>query len=151
VTVKDRDRGWNEIRKQLRELDGATIKVGLQAGDPGGGGPSGATIAEIGFYNEFGTRRIPERSFIRSTADEKRGWRDITTKLYQSVLDRVRPAKTALELLGTMAQDDIKRKITTLRTPPNSPRTVEAKGSSNPLIDTGLMRASIRFVIGKDN
>lgn len=147
MTVTDRDMGWNEIKRQLTELDGAVVKVGLQAGDTD---KEGTSLAEIGFYNEFGTRTIPARSFIRSTHDDKNGWRDLTQRLYASVLDLKRPAKQALGLLGTAAQDDIKRKITDLDAPPNAPSTIALKGSSNPLIDTGQMRASIRFVIEKE-
>ena len=34
--------------------------------------------------------------------------------------------------------------------PPNSPKTVKLKGSSNPLIDTGTLRKSITYVVKED-
>ena len=38
---------------------------------------------------------------------------------------------------------DLKASINQISTPANKPETVEAKGSSNPLIDSGLMMRSI--------
>ena len=55
--------------------------------------------------------------------------------------------QTVLRTLGNKAQDDIKAEIVSLSTPPNSPLTIELKGSQNPLIDSGLMKDSVRWKI----
>ena len=52
----------------------------------------------------------------------------------------------ALRKLGIKAQGDIRAEITFLQSPPNS-ITVELKGSSNPLIDSGEMRAAVTFKV----
>ena len=49
--------------------------------------------------------------------------------------------------LGEMARGDIVESITKLNTPPNSPKTIALKGSSNPLIDTGFLRANVTFKV----
>ena len=49
----------------------------------------------------------------------------------------------ALARLGIQAADDIRSEITSLSLPANSPVTIAIKGSSNPLIDTGEMRAAV--------
>jgi hypothetical protein len=49
--------------------------------------------------------------------------------------------------LGILAQGDIQGAITSLTSPPNSPVTIEIKGSSKPLIDSGEMRAAVTFKV----
>jgi hypothetical protein len=49
--------------------------------------------------------------------------------------------------MGQLAEGHVKQEITDLRTPPNAESTIRAKGSDNPLIDTGALRQSIRYVI----
>ena len=49
--------------------------------------------------------------------------------------------------LGEIARGDIVKSITKLNTPPNAQRTIEQKGSSNPLIDTGFLRANVTFKV----
>ena len=49
--------------------------------------------------------------------------------------------------IGDFLKDRIQVSITTLRSPPNAPATVAAKGSSNPLEDTLTLRNSVDWVI----
>jgi hypothetical protein len=44
-----------------------------------------------------------------------------------------------------VAQNDVRKAIRDLDSPPNAESTIKAKGSSNPLIDTGQMINSIRW------
>lgn len=55
--------------------------------------------------------------------------------------------RTVLSKLGIQAQGDVQAEITSLSSPPNSPVTVALKGSSNPLIDTGEMRAAVSWKV----
>ncbi|MFN3506212.1 MAG: hypothetical protein ACK4ZU_01965 [Allorhizobium sp.] len=60
------------------------------------------------------------------------------------------PAKVMLQVLrklGIKAQGDIQEEITSLQSPPNAPSTIAQKGSSNPLIETGELRASVAFKV----
>jgi len=57
--------------------------------------------------------------------------------------------KKALEIMGQMIESDIKRKIVTLKTPPNKPDTIRKKGSSNPLVNKGFLKGAIRFIVKK--
>ena len=51
--------------------------------------------------------------------------------------------------LGEVARGDIVKSINQTNSPANSPITIEAKGSSKPLIDTGFLRANVTFKVGK--
>jgi hypothetical protein len=118
--------------------------------------PNGKTIAEVAFYNEFGTYnadgtvRIPERSFMRSAVDDNRDKYNaliekIVIMIYRGEWDLIH----GLEVLGLRVETDIKKRITDLRVPPNAPSTIKKKGSSNPLIDSGAMRAAVRYVVNQ--
>ena len=49
--------------------------------------------------------------------------------------------------VGAYAAGEVQERITDLREPPNAPRTIEAKGSDNPLIDTGFMQRSVSWEV----
>lgn len=101
--------------------------------------PTGERVAQVAFWNEFGTARIPPRPFLRSAiARNKSAWIETA----RAALSRELNARAALELVGEKARGDIVMSITTLSTPPNTLATIARKGSSNPLINTAQMRNS---------
>jgi hypothetical protein len=144
--VQDIDRGWNKFVENISKHSESGIKVGVLQTAPNTA--DGQTQATIAAQNEFGTKSIPERSFLRSTIDENRVNYNV---IIDSILERVylenRSMREQLGLLGQKVQSDIKRKIVTLRTPPNAPATIAEKGSDNPLIDTGQMLNSISYEV----
>src|SRR6266436_693869 len=74
--IIDKDLGWAEFFKTIREIKDARIKVGVL--DSSGGAEkepgSDITLAQLAGVLEFGTEdgRIPSRSVVRSTFDEER-------------------------------------------------------------------------------
>lgn len=113
-------------------------------------------LAQIAWWNEFGTKAkgwhpgIPARSFIRSTVDENLSKYDrINERLIVMAMSGSGDFYENLQILGLQIEMDIKRKITVLNNPANRPLTIKLKKSSNPLIDTGQLRSSIRYVVGK--
>jgi len=54
---------------------------------------------------------------------------------------------TAANLLGDATKGRIQEFAIDLRDPPNAQSTVDAKGSSNPLVDTGQMIGSIDYKV----
>jgi len=151
--VTDRDLGYNRFVRSMAQLRAATgaddagVYVGVRA--DAGNEPDGTPLVQIAAVQEFGSRdgRIPERSYLRSTIDAKqRSYLDALAK----AIDRAAMAPFALttlrrdlDRLGVRAVADVQITITKLRTPPNAPSTIERKGSSNSLIDTGRLRQSI--------
>lgn len=106
------------------------------------------TVAEIAFRNEFGFGRIPERSFMRSTLQEKR--QEIISfqvKLAKKIISGGIVTEQALGLLGQFVSDLIGRKVVALRSPPNAPETIARKKSSNPLIDKKQLKNSITYKV----
>lgn len=140
----------SRVMKQLRMVDRAVVTVGIQGDNareaPAEGVEREPNNAEVATWNEFGTSdgHVPARSFMRSTFDERRAE---LVEVQRKALDAVAAGKMtteqALHVIGEWFQGAVQKKIVDLRDPPNAPATIEAKGSSNPLIDTGQLRQSI--------
>jgi len=154
-----KDRGMSEIRKQIAALSGLAVKAGITE-DVGQnrqeGNENGPTIAQYAAWNEYGTRdgHIPSRPFIRGWVDSRREEIKATRKqLFTWVTEGKMDAERAIHLLGEFAQDGIKRYIINGNFEPNAESTKQRKkGSSQPLIDTGTMRNSVRYqVVKKDD
>lgn len=153
--VEDKDLGLNRIIRTLnKDLDGVVVKVGVQAKDKavrrGKGGSIRNTdqpLAVIAAIHEFGLGDMPQRSFLRSAYDENLPMID---KMIQRVANGAvfgLGTNAALNQLGNVVQGMVQRKIVDGPFVPNSPATIKRKKSSRPLIDTGHLRQSIRYVI----
>jgi len=151
VSVSDKDLGYDRIMKELRGLgkDDPSILVGIRQKD-------GQKVAEgeelnlatIAAFNEFGTSTIPSRPFLRSTVDENRSkYGEVIAKGLRAAIDGRQRFKVSLDRLGLMVVSDVQKKITDNDFPRNAPSTIERKGSSKPLIDTGRLRQSIDYEI----
>lgn len=153
--VEDKDLGLNRIIRTLnKDLDGVVVKVGVQAKDKavrrGKGGSIRNTdqpLAVIAAIHEFGLGDMPQRSFLRSAYDENL---PVIDKMIQRVAKGAvfgLGTNAALNQLGNVVQGMVQRKIVDGPFVPNSPATIKRKKSSKPLIDTGHLRQSIRYVI----
>ncbi len=117
--------------------------------------PKPVSIAEVAFWNEFGTYRkgkphIPARSFMASTMDEKREEHE---KFFGQIVDAILAGKMTvdkgLQVFGERIQADIQKKITDIKEPANAKSTLDAKyPKTNPLIVSGQMRNAIRYYVG---
>jgi len=125
-----------------------TVDVGII---DAGKHPSGdITVAGIGYAHEYGTATLPERSFMRSTIQKKK--KEIIAlqkKLLSQIIKKAMKVETGLGLLGEFMADAITQKIVSISSPPNTPETIAAKGSSNPLIDEGHLKNSITYEVNR--
>lgn len=129
---------------------GLKVKVGLPRGS-GTHGPSGMPVVELGAIHEFGTERVPERSFLRSTIREKRReHNDMIRRLGRNVIRGTETIERALGIVGTVVAANVQETIADGVPPPNAPSTIARKGSSTPLIDTGALRQSITHQVFRD-
>ncbi|WP_150284350.1 hypothetical protein [Rummeliibacillus sp. TYF-LIM-RU47] len=95
---------------------------------------------------------IPERSFIRSTFDEKNdAWMDFLESQIERVCELEIKARDVFERLGGIIAGDIQKKMNDLHTPKNAALTVANKGSSNPLIDTGQLKQHVTWKVVRDD
>ena len=56
---------------------------------------------------------------------------------------------TFFNTLGDYIAQQLQEYVTEVTTPPNHPFTIDRKGSSHPLIDSGRLRTSITFRVVK--
>jgi hypothetical protein len=157
ITLHDRLDVYQRIRKDIEEMGMTVVKVGFpQEAQPSaperkGTHPPASTIsevAEIAAFQEFGTERIPARPFFRQTVDNTRHeLPEFTKREYDGVLRGAHTVSQGLSRIGEWMAAKMKRTITTGDFEPLSARTIQAKGSSRPLIDTGQMRASVTYVV----
>lgn len=161
-SITDKRTAYDQLRADMANLDKAYVKVGwpyrTRVGQPSKIGSGHRTlrdqsqVAMIAASNEFGVKeaggkwKTPPRPAFRNALDGSRvKLGRVTRKIYDDVLlGRLTP-KEGLERIGIWMEGRVKRSITNLHTPANAQRTIEAKGSSNPLIDTGQMRNSVTF------
>ena len=91
------------------------------------------------------TIKIPQRSFLRATVDEKKAEiANLASNAVKSVINGTEP-DSAMRVVGLGIEGMVKRKIVAGPFAPNAPSTIKRKRSSQPLIDTGHMRQSIRY------
>lgn len=141
VTIQDMDLGMKKIFQDL-EADAKYVDIGVHSDES-------EQLLIIASANEFGTERgIPARSYIRSTVDnlEDKYAREIE-RLANHLIEGRYSKFQALSILGQIVEGDIKTKIINLKEPPNDPSTIKKKGSENPLVDTGLLGQSIRYIV----
>jgi len=129
----------------LKELKNYSVEVGIFGSDEY---VMVASVHEFGatIQRGKGSFSIPERSFLRTSFDEKNEeWASFFKNQLKYVLALEMDVQTLFNRLGARMVGDIQEKITDLDAPPNAPSTIAKKGSSNPLIDTGGLRMRITY------
>jgi len=151
ATTTRSNSGWLQ-RLQRRYSDASKIiKVGFPEGTESVtvSYPNSIRVVDVAVANEYGTDNVPARPFLSlSSADIKN---QCATILEQSVValnnNNTQQHDQLLDAAGSLAAGIVKQQITDLRSPPNAQSTIERKGSSNPLIDTGLMRQTVTYKV----
>ncbi len=142
-----------KVKHALKGLEERMQKDGLVlVGVPKGAGAyeDGLTIATVAAVDNFGSAdgRIPARPFLAPAVENGTPeYRRLVEVMLPKVMSGEMEMQTLLAQMGQLAEGHVKQQITDLRTPPNAQSTIDKKGSDNPLIDTGALRQSIRYVI----
>ena len=98
-------------------------------------------------WNEFGTRRTPERPFFRSAIGDSDP--AVVDALKQTIDPKtLEVTQRVAGTMGEVMKGKIQQSIVKLRKPPNSPVTIARKrGKTNPLINTGVMNGSVTYKV----
>ena len=153
VTVKDN--GAAALLARAKTLAaGRVVRVGVLADaakeERPGEKPSGMTLLEVAAAHEFGAPAagIPQRSFIRATIDLHRDEiAQLQIALARRVIAGELTADQALDQLGAKVASWCQVRIAEGIAPALHPDTIERKGSSTPLVDTGQLRSSITWKV----
>lgn len=148
--IRVRDNGASRVvtRAGLANLK---LKVGIlgeKAAQQVKGSDVAMTIAQLAEIHELGLG-VPERSFLRAwvEANEKQIEADMRAATRQVLLGRLTPEKAA-KILGVKFVAGIQAFISSGKVqPPLAQSTIDRKGSSVPLIDTGQLRSAITYAV----
>jgi hypothetical protein len=146
--------GWDRMTPegerffaQIEELKRNQVFVGFQAGQVAD--EKGVDMAQIAMFNELGTSTAPARPFLRNSVDENEDViRDQCGKELKKLTTGA-TAETVLKRVGALGVRLVQEKIESGSFEPNAPSTIKKKGSDKPLIDTGRMRQSVKYVVKK--
>jgi hypothetical protein len=144
-------RGGNRMRAYLAGLEAAVggasgVRVGFleHSTYPSTPSESGLHVAQVAFYNEFGTSRAPARPFFRNMIKAQLG--DWGAKLKKYLRGADFDTDIAFGLLGTDIKDAL---VDSIRRWPadNAPSTVRRKGFNHGLIDRGVMLRATEYEV----
>ena len=165
VKYTTKHNGFPSMKKELGLLDGQKIEVGVLKGES----KWLASIHEYGCNIEVTPRMraylhrqglhlkkstthiyIPERSFLRTGYDKNRdAVMKKATRLMSEVAAGRMSAEGCMKGVGLELSSKIKDYARDLNKPENHPFTVDQKGSSNPLVDSGDMIEGITWRVSK--
>lgn len=148
LTVKGGAR-MRQALAQLRDASGKATQVRIgylenatySAGDGEG---NGLHVAQVAFWNEFGTSRAPARPFMRQTirANQDEWGDDLARYLKAAGFD----SEVALQALGIRVRDQIVDAIQ--RWPgDNAPSTIARKGFDHGLVHRRTMKDATDFEV----
>ncbi|MBL1319588.1 MAG: hypothetical protein JKY80_02140 [Mariprofundaceae bacterium] len=140
-----------KMAKSMAAVAKASVDVGLPSDKVGGKVyGDGMTILRVGAIHEFGAGNIPQRSFLRVPfIVNQKSINKAIAKQFESVMNGQKPA-IALGRIGAIASNYSKGAFTSMgygQWQDIKQSTKDAKGSAQPLIDTGILRGSITWAV----
>lgn len=147
MTVQDKDRGYEELVSRVFAIGAPKVAVGVFETDGSKVYVDGLTVLDVATFHEFGLG-VPERSFLRGWFDENiERAKEAIRRLMVSVVEGKRTKEQALELFGQWLQGEIQKRIAEGIPPPLAQSTIDKKGSSTSLVDTGQLRSSVTYKV----
>lgn len=154
--------GREALTATVRALDGEQGRVGWF---PSAKHEKGQPVAGIAYVQEHGsaTRNIPPRPFMRPAASEDRNdWSKQAQDISRAAVQGKIAPDQVMQAVTLAAEGSVRAAITKVTAPALSPKTVAArkrrlanggKGAkasiAKPLVDTGLMLATLTSEVGK--
>lgn len=138
--------GGNKAKQALADIGKkmhGSVNVGFLAGAtyPEDGTP----VAQVAFWNEYGTTTTPARPFFRTMIErESPGWGLLIAK---SAKHYDYDAAVVLQFMGVKLSEQLQQSIVGWQSPPNAASTIREKGFNNPLIRTAHMQNSVDFEV----
>lgn len=145
MTVRDRDRGAKRLIQNLERGSHGQISIGVhgtEASFPRQDG--GLTVGELAEIHEFGLGHVPPRSWLGGWFDEREDSFPQVIRIQLSEKLKARqPLEVAFKTCAVLFQASIQQRFTDGIPPELADETIRRKGSSTPLIDTGVLRSSV--------
>lgn len=146
--VTSTDKGYKKTLVRMSEIGGTKLFVGVPPqADNVKHGNSELTVSALAAIHEYGLG-VPERSFLRAWFDEnaEKIRQAINVMVKAIAAGRITKAQ-AMAQLGLKFVGEIQARIARNIPPPLAQKTIDRKGSSVALIDTGVLRSWIAYTI----
>lgn len=141
VSVKGFQGAKASLLKAIKDFDpSVAVLVGVH--EDAGSHAGGMSNAQLGAALHFGAGSSPARPWL--DAGVLTGADDYSNVIKDEIKSGGSLDK-AMNMVGVMATANAKQFMVDLKSPPNTAATIKAKGSSNPLIDTGQLMQSISY------
>lgn len=110
---------------------------------------NGLPVAQVAYWQEFGTYNIPVRAFFRTTFQNEKYniGNEFAKQLKKSNFD----IDISFKYLGNHLKYKLQESIQDWDTPANAPSTIKSKGFNNPLVWNGKMTESVRWSYGDES
>ena len=137
-----------DIEKMAKNLANMKVQVGFLSSAKY---EDGTSVAQVAMFNEYGVpqRRQPPRPFMRTALKKAKEWKKTFDFMIKKDFARGGDFKTSFETLGLVVKGDIKTSIKELTAPALAQSTIDKKGFSKPLIDTGYMLDAVNYEVSK--
>ena len=147
IEFEEKGPSWDDLKQLTEQMDGVEIAAGVLP--KAGKEKNGADLVDVAVWNEYGTKNIPKRPFIRiATRDNEKDWQGMAAKLAEGVINGTDSLQQGLEKIGNKMEGDIKEVIgDRSRLKANAPATIRKKGSDAPLKDDAELQQGISFEI----
>jgi len=130
------------LEEIMKRLESKTLVVGFMSNATY---PDGTSVAVVAANNEYGNQKQVARPFFRQmVAKESPTW---AGKIGNALIASNYDADKALEMVGEDVKGALQESIRDFTTPALAQSTIDKKGFSKPLIDTGHMLNSITYEI----
>lgn len=133
--------------RRLDSLGGVVVSAGIQAAE----GKlqteaADATLADVATWNHFGTETIPARPWLEVAQDRnRRKWAALAGRVVKPW--REGGGLPELQVLSAVMVGDAQESLLDGAWTPNAEATIKAKGSDQPLLDTGRLVQSHRGAV----
>lgn len=152
VKFESKDMGKAKIERELRAARKLVALVGIPSDAKRHEDNPNIGLAEIAFIMEKGStvNNIPPRPFMQQTRtmNEKKV-AGLSKKYLSAISTGKMSALDAIKKLGASYEGAMKKIFIAGSFAPDAPATARRKKSSRPLIDTGLLRQSIKHKVAK--
>lgn len=144
MTIRDHDNGAKKLMRNLKKE--ITIMVGVQGTEASQAHAGGEdTVADIASKHEFGID-VPQRSFIRDWFDQNIHENKKLLDIIPRLIAKGFSIQQSSDQIGLKMVGSIQERISSGIPPELSQITIDLKGSSTPLINTGQLRSSITYI-----
>lgn len=143
--------GLKGFLERFREIGKPKVYIGVPASKNGmhTGGINMATLLALHVYGAP-TRGIPQRDPLRPPLiNNAHRYTDLMAQGIKNALANGTDPNIVYEKIGIVASNDVKDYFVSGSFKPLDQKTIDRKGSSKPLIDTGELRSSVTYDVRK--